>query len=95
MFVWMAKFGAAYGVRTGIRGRRRAHQPPVGWHARRFIIFGLLAGALFTGIVATLGAHFVWENGALCLPDLHWCGSRRHSRRPDDPRPRMAHLDRL
>jgi C4-dicarboxylate transporter DctQ subunit len=30
----------------------------------RFIIFGLLAGALFTGIVATLGAHFVWENGA-------------------------------
>ena len=28
------------------------------------IVFGLLAGALFTGIVATLGAHFVWENGA-------------------------------
>ena len=24
----------------------------------------LLAGALFTAIVATLGAHFVWENGA-------------------------------
>ena len=30
----------------------------------KFIVFGLLAGALFTGIVATLGAHFVWENGA-------------------------------
>ncbi|MDP1651968.1 MAG: TRAP transporter small permease [Rhodocyclaceae bacterium] len=65
MFVWMAKFGAAYGVRTGIHvgvdvlinslsGRIRA----------KFIVFGLLAGALFTGIVGTLGAHFVWENGA-------------------------------
>ena len=65
MFVWMAKFGAAYGVRTGIHvgvdvlinrlnARTRA----------KFIVFGLLAGALFTGIVGTLGAHFVWENGA-------------------------------
>ncbi len=65
MFVWMAKFGAAYGVRTGIHvgvdvlinrlsGSRRA----------RFVIFGLLAGATFTGIVGTLGARFVWENGA-------------------------------
>jgi C4-dicarboxylate transporter DctQ subunit len=65
MFVWMAKFGAAYGVRTGIHvgvdvlinrlsGRTRS----------KFIVFGLLAGALFTGIVSLLGAHFVWENGA-------------------------------
>lgn len=65
MFVWMAKFGAAYGVRTGIhvgvdvlinrlRDKNRA----------RFITFGLLAGATFTGIVGTLGATFVWENGA-------------------------------
>lgn len=64
MFVWMAKFGAAYGVRTGIHvgvdvlinrlsGRMRS----------KFIVFGLLAGALFTGIVGTLGATFVWENG--------------------------------
>ncbi|HNJ51122.1 MAG TPA: TRAP transporter small permease subunit, partial [Accumulibacter sp.] len=64
MFVWMAKFGAAYGVRTGIHvgvdvlinrmtGRTRA----------KFVVFGLLAGALFTGIVGTLGANFVWENG--------------------------------
>ncbi len=30
----------------------------------RFMLFGLLAGALFTGIVAVLGAGFVWENGA-------------------------------
>jgi C4-dicarboxylate transporter DctQ subunit len=64
MFVWMAKFGAAYGVRTGIhvgvdvlinrmKGRTRAG----------FVLFGLLAGALFTGIVGTLGATFVWEMG--------------------------------
>jgi C4-dicarboxylate transporter, DctQ subunit len=62
LFIWMAKFGAAYGVRTGIHvgvdvlinrmsDRRR------GW----FIVFGLLAGAFFTGIVGTLGAKFVWE----------------------------------
>jgi len=31
---------------------------------RHFILFGLLSGALFTGIVGTLGARFVWENGA-------------------------------
>jgi C4-dicarboxylate transporter, DctQ subunit len=65
MFVWMAKFGAAYGVRTGIHvgvdvlinrldGRNRA----------KFVVFGLLAGATFTGIIGTLGATFVWENGA-------------------------------
>jgi C4-dicarboxylate transporter DctQ subunit len=64
MFVWMAKFGAAYGVRTGIHvgvdvlinrmsDRRRG----------MFVVFGLLSGALFTGIVGTLGSRFVWENG--------------------------------
>ena len=30
----------------------------------KFIIFGLAAGALFTGVVAWMGGHFVWENGA-------------------------------
>lgn len=64
MFVWMAKFGAAYGVRTGIhvgvdvlinrlKDKTRA----------KFVVIGLLAGALFTGVVATLGATFVWDNG--------------------------------
>ncbi len=65
MFVWMAKFGAAYGVRTGIHVGvdvliNRLTRPMRG----KFIIFGLCAGALFTGIVATLGSRFVWENGA-------------------------------
>lgn len=65
MFVWMAKFGAAYGVRTGIHVGVDVlinRMNPV--NRGRFVIFGLLAGALFTGIVAALGAHFVWENGA-------------------------------
>ncbi len=51
MFVWMAKFGAAYGVRTGIHVGvdvliNRLDDAKRG----KFIVFGLLAGALFTGI---------------------------------------------
>lgn len=65
MFVWMAKFGAAYGVRTGIHVGVDVLINQLGDRNRaRFIVFGLLAGAVFTGIVATLGGHFVWENGA-------------------------------
>lgn len=65
MFVWMAKFGAAYGVRTGIHvGVDVLINRLSDRNRSKFIIFGLLAGALFTGIVATLGGHFVWENGA-------------------------------
>ena len=65
MFVWMAKFGAAYGVRTGIHVGVDVLINRLDDRMRsKFIIFGLLAGALFTGIVATLGARFVWENGA-------------------------------
>jgi C4-dicarboxylate transporter DctQ subunit len=65
MFVWMAKFGAAYGVRTGIHVGvdvliNRLEEGVRG----KFIVFGLLAGALFTAVVGTLGAVFVWENGA-------------------------------
>ncbi|GGC84483.1 TRAP transporter small permease [Undibacterium terreum] len=61
MFVWMAKFGAAYGVRTGIHVGvdvlvNKLNTP---WR-NKFIVFGLLAGALFTLIVGTLGAKFVW-----------------------------------
>ncbi len=65
MFVWMAKFGAAYGVRTGIHVGVDVLINRMGDGMRgKFIVFGLLAGALFTGIVATLGGGFVWENGA-------------------------------
>jgi C4-dicarboxylate transporter DctQ subunit len=62
MFVWMAKFGAAYGVRTGIHVGvdvlvNRLSDP---WR-NKFVVFGLLAGAAFTGIVGALGASFVWH----------------------------------
>lgn len=60
LFIWMAKFGAAYGVRTGIHvgvdvlvnrlEERLKH---------KVVIFGLMSGAAFTGIIGTLGAHFV------------------------------------
>ena len=65
MFVWMAKFGAAYGVRhgthVGVDVLVRKLPPS---KARYLILFGLLAGALFTAVVGTLGARFVWDNGA-------------------------------
>jgi C4-dicarboxylate transporter, DctQ subunit len=62
MFVWMAKFGAAYGVRTGIHVGVDVlvNRLNPAWY-RRAVIFGLLAGAVFTGVVGTLGSHFVWE----------------------------------
>lgn len=65
MFVWMAKFGAAYGVRTGIHvGVDVLINRLDNAMRSKFIIFGLLAGAVFTAIIAVLGTHFVWENGA-------------------------------
>lgn len=65
MFVWMAKFGAAYGVRTGIHVGVDVLINQLSKPLRsKFILFGLGAGALFTGVVATLGGNFVWENGA-------------------------------
>lgn len=60
LFVWMAKFGAAYGVRTGIHvgvdilvNQLRPH-----WR-RRLILFGLMCGAAFTAFVGWLGARLV------------------------------------
>lgn len=62
MFVWMAKFGAAYGVRTGIHVGVDVLINALDTRTRiGFVLFGLLAGALFTGIVGTLGGAFVWE----------------------------------
>ena len=65
LFVWMCKFGAAYGVRTGIHVGVDVVINRMGDKNRsRFVIFGLLAGAFFTGVIAVLGAVFVWKNGA-------------------------------
>ena len=88
MGVWMAKFGAAYGVRTGIHVGvdvliNRLNER---WRAR-FVVFGLLAGAVFTFIVGALGAHMIWHQSPdqtsevmevqmrlvyLCLPLGSW-----------------------
>ena len=65
MFVWMAKFGAAYGVRTGIHVGVDVLVNRLEAKTRaKFVVFALLAGAFFTGCIAYLGGHFVWENGA-------------------------------
>jgi C4-dicarboxylate transporter DctQ subunit len=75
MFVWVAKFGAAYGVRTGIHvgvdvllNRLNAGQ------RKPLIVFGLLAGALFTGVIGTMGTKFVYElsHTDQITPDLEW-----------------------
>ncbi len=65
LFVWMAKFGAAYGVRTGIHvGVDVLINQLKPENRKKFVLFGLMAGALFTGAIATMGAGFVWHNGA-------------------------------
>src|SRR5258705_10905387 len=62
LFIWMAKFGAAYGVGTGIHVGVdvlvRLLAPP----KRRFwMTFDLLAGAFFTGGIAVMGGMFVFR----------------------------------
>lgn len=61
MFVWMAKFGAAYGVRTGIHVGVDVLVLALSPKWRKWtILFGLLCGALFTGVIGTMGASFVY-----------------------------------
>lgn len=62
MFIWMAKFGAAYGVRTGIHvGVDLLVNRLPEYSRKQVILFALLCGALFTGMIATFGASFVAE----------------------------------
>ena len=62
MFVWMAKFGAAYGVRTGIHVGVDVALARLNHASKHYVVlFGLMAGALFTAIVGSLGASFVWH----------------------------------
>ena len=62
MFIWMAKFGAAYGVRTGIHVGVDVLINQLNDRWRKWVImFGLFGGALFTAIVGTMGAKFVFE----------------------------------
>lgn len=73
MFVWMAKFGAAYGVRTGIHVGVDVLINNLKESLRsKFVILGLLAGALFTGTVGSFGVTFVWHlaHTSQVTPDL-------------------------
>ncbi len=64
MFIWMCKFGAAYGVRTGIHVGVDVlvNRLPLEW-SRKTVFVALIGGAIFTGIIGTLGLRFVWDNG--------------------------------
>ncbi|TFV90894.1 TRAP transporter small permease [Oxalobacteraceae bacterium OM1] len=64
MFVWMAKFGAAYGVRAGVHVGVDVlvNRLPEEW--RKIMVYvALFCGILFTGVIGTLGLRFIWENG--------------------------------
>ncbi len=75
MFIWMAKFGAAYGVRTGIHVGVDVLVIKLSPAWRRgVILFGLFAGALFTAVVGSMGAEFVYGliGTSQTSPDLEW-----------------------
>lgn len=74
MFVWMAKFGAALGVRTGIHVGVDIFVKRLMPAARKpVIVFALLCGALFTGVIGTLGAVYVYElDPDQVSPELEW-----------------------
>jgi len=74
MFVWMAKFGAALGVRIGIHVGVDVFVNRLTPAARKpVIVFALLCGALFTGVIGTLGAVYVYElDPDQVSPELEW-----------------------
>jgi C4-dicarboxylate transporter DctM subunit len=62
MFIWMAKFGAAYGVRTGIHvGVDLLVNMLDAGNRRRVILFAIACGAFFTATIALFGLAFVGE----------------------------------
>jgi TRAP-type C4-dicarboxylate transport system permease small subunit len=74
MFVWMAKFGAALGVRTGIHVGVDVFVKRLSPASRKpVIVFALLCGALFTGVIGTLGGIYVYElDPDQVSPELEW-----------------------
>jgi TRAP-type C4-dicarboxylate transport system permease small subunit len=74
MFVWMAKFGAALGVRTGIHVGVDVFVKRLSPEFRKpVIMFALACGALFTGVIGTLGAIYVYDlDGDQVSPELEW-----------------------
>jgi C4-dicarboxylate transporter DctM subunit len=62
MFIWMAKFGAAYGVRTGIHVGVDVLVNLLPPKSRKgVILFAIGSGAFFTAMIASFGATFVGE----------------------------------
>ena len=73
LFVWMAKFGAAYGVRLGIHVGVDVLAERLEGTARRVITtIAMSGGIVFTGLITWIGTDFVWhvyKNGQTS-PDL-------------------------
>ncbi len=62
MIVWMAKFGAAYGVRMGTHVGVDVLVNRLAPAKRRIVVTaGLIGGVVFTAVIGTLGANFVWQ----------------------------------
>ncbi|MEO8629453.1 MAG: TRAP transporter small permease [Betaproteobacteria bacterium] len=75
LFIWMAKFGAAYGVRTGIHigvDVLVTNSPPR--IQRALIVTGLALGALVTAVIAILGGRWVMfmHDAGTVTADLEW-----------------------
>src|SRR2546423_3669523 len=59
MFVWMAKFGAAYGVRPGVHvGVDVAINQLEPASRRKVVLFGLSCGAFFAFVIGSFGLRF-------------------------------------
>ncbi|MFN4202010.1 MAG: TRAP transporter small permease [Tabrizicola sp.] len=73
LFVWMAKFGAAYGVRTGIHvGVDILAERLTGSARRAITTIAMSGGVIFTAILTWIGSDFVWHvrAGGQTSPDL-------------------------
>jgi C4-dicarboxylate transporter DctQ subunit len=75
LFIWMAKLGAAYGVRTGIHIGVDVLVNHSGPRFKKFLIVtAMLLGIIFTGVIAFFGARwvvFIYGTGQVA-PDLEW-----------------------
>ncbi len=73
LFVWMAKFGAAYGVRTGIHvGVDILAERLEGTARKTITTIAMSGGVVFTAIITWIGTDFVWHvrQGGQISPDL-------------------------
>ncbi|MFN3578081.1 MAG: TRAP transporter small permease [Tabrizicola sp.] len=73
LFIWMAKFGAAYGVRTGIHvGVDILAERLTGSARRAITTVAMSGGVIFTAILTWIGSDFVWHvrAGGQTSPDL-------------------------